>query len=169
MRDGAAAVIRPIRPEDEPLVARFHQNLSDRSVYFRYFHQLRYEQRVSHERLTRVCFIDYDRQMALVAEWRNPETGEREILGIARLVKMRNDCEAEFAVLVADRYQGRGVGSELLRRAVEFARDEGIERIVGYVLAENTAMQKLCQRAGFRLRYEDATTLRAELDLRANV
>lgn len=166
MRDGTAAVIRPIRPEDEPLVARFHQNLSDRSVYFRYFHQLRYEQRVSHERLTRVCFIDYDRQMALVAAQRNPETGEHEILGIARLVKTRNDREAEFAVLVADRYQGRGAGSELLRRAIEFARDEGIERIVGYVLAENTVMQKLCQRAGFTLRYEDATTLRAELDVR---
>jgi acetyltransferase len=169
MGDGAAAVIRPIRPEDEPLVARFHQNLSDRSVYFRYFHQLRYEQRVSHERLTRVCFIDYDRQMALVAESRNPESGEHEILGIARLVKLRNDREAEFAVLVADRYQGRGVGSELLRRTIEFARDEGIERIVGYVLAENTAMQKLCQRAGFRLRYEDATTLRAELNVGTNV
>ncbi len=169
LRDGTAAVIRPIRPEDEPLVARFHQNLSERSVYFRYFHQLRYEQRVSHERLTRVCFIDYDRQMALVADRRNPETGEHEILGIARLVKMRNDREAEFAVLVADRYQGRGVGSELLRRAIEFARDEGIERIVGYVLSENTAMQKLCQRVGFTLRYEDATTLRAELDVRTKV
>lgn len=167
LRDGTAAVIRPIRPEDEPLVARFHQNLSERSVYFRYFHQLRYEQRISHERLTRVCFIDYDRQMALVAESQNPETREREILGIARLIKLQNEREAEFAVLVADRWQGRGVGGELLRRAVEFARDEGIERIVGYVLAENTAMRKLCQRAGFTLRYEDAATLRAELDVRA--
>jgi acetyltransferase len=168
LRDGTAAVIRPIRPEDEPLVARFHQNLSERSVYFRYFHQLRYEQRVSHERLTRVCFIDYDRQMALVAESQNPETRKPEILGIARLIKLQNDREAEFAVLVADRWQGRGVGSELLRRAIEFARDEGIGRIVGYVLAENTAMRKLCQRAGFTLRYEDSATLRAELDVRAN-
>ncbi len=88
MKDGAEVVIRPIRPEDEPLMVKFHATLSERSVYLRYFHLMNLSQRVAHERLTRICFIDYDREMALVAERRDPKTGEREILGVGRLVKL---------------------------------------------------------------------------------
>jgi acetyltransferase len=166
MSDGTEITIRPIRPEDEPLIVQFHQNLSDRSVYFRYFHYLRFEQRVSHERLTRICFIDYDRQMALVAERRDPATGGAEILGVARLIKTHGLREAEFAVIVADRYQGRGIGGQLLRHTIEFARDEKIERVTGSILAENIAMQEVSKRLGFTLRHEDGAVLRAELDLR---
>lgn len=162
MADGTPVTIRPIRPEDEPLIVKFHQNLSDRSVYMRYFHYMRFEQRISHERLTRICFIDYDRQMALVAESQDTTP---EILGVGRLIKTCTPGEAEFAVIVADQYQGRGIGSELLRRAIAFARDEGIERITGSVLAENIAMQEVCKRLGFNVRYQDGTVLRAELDL----
>ena len=68
MKDGADVLIRPIRPEDEPLMVKFHDTLSERSVYLRYFHLMNLPQRVAHERLTRICFIDYDREMALVAE-----------------------------------------------------------------------------------------------------
>jgi acetyltransferase len=166
MSDSTEITIRPIRPEDEPLIVQFHHNLSDRSVYLRYFHYLRFEQRVSHERLARICFIDYDRQMALVAERRDPVTGEAEILGVGRLIKTYGMREAEFAVIVADRYQGRGIGGQLLRRAIDFARDEKIERVTGSILAENVAMQGVCKRLGFTLRHEDGAVLRAELDLR---
>ena len=68
MKDGEPMVIRPIRPEDEPLMVRFHESLSEESVYMRYFHMMNLDQRTAHERLTRICFIDYDREMALVAE-----------------------------------------------------------------------------------------------------
>ena len=88
MKDGGHVTIRPIRPEDEPLMVRFHETLSERSVYLRYFHLMNLEQRTTHERLTRICFIDYDREMALVAVRRNPETGESEILGVGRLMKI---------------------------------------------------------------------------------
>jgi acetyltransferase len=81
MKDGNVVTIRPIRPEDEPAMVRFHKTLSERSVYLRFFHMMNLEQRTKHERLMRTCFIDYDREMALVAERRNPETGEPEILG----------------------------------------------------------------------------------------
>ena len=81
--------IRPIRPEDEPLMVRFHETLSEQSVYMRYFHMLGLTQRIAHERLTRICFIDYDREMALVAERQDPESGEREIMGVARLSRAR--------------------------------------------------------------------------------
>jgi acetyltransferase len=102
MKDGTAVTIRPIRPEDEPAVVKFHETLSERSVYLRYFHLLNLEQRITHERLTRICFIDYDREMALVAERRNPETGESEILAVGRMSKIHGTTEAEVAVLVSD-------------------------------------------------------------------
>ena len=97
-------------------MVKFHETLSERSVYLRYFHLMNLEQRIPHERLTRICFIDYDREMALVAERRNPETGEREILGVGRLSKVHGTNEAEVAVLVSDKWQGRGLGKELLAR-----------------------------------------------------
>lgn len=165
LRDGPMVTIRPIRPEDEPLLTQFHQNLSDRTVYLRYFQYMRFEQRVSHERLTRICFIDYDRQMALVAEQQDPAAGEPAILGVARLIKTRTSGEMEFAVLVADQYQGRGLGSQLLERVIQFARDEGMQRITGSILAENVSMQALCKRLGFVLRHEDGPVLRADLNL----
>ena len=97
-------------------MVKFHETLSERSVYLRYFHLMNLEQRITHERLTRICFIDYDREMALVAERRNPETGESEILGVGRLTKIHGTREAEVAVLVSDNWQGRGLGKELLSR-----------------------------------------------------
>lgn len=151
MKDGQKVTIRPIRPEDEPLMVKFHQMLSDRSVYMRYLHTLPLSQRIAHERLTRICFIDYDREMALVAERRDPETGEPQILGVGRLKKVHGANEAEFAVLIADPFQGKGLGAELTRRLIQVARDEKIERIVGDVLPDNVVMLKLCERLGFKL------------------
>src|SRR5206468_6348728 len=116
MKDGNVVTIRPIRPEDEPAMVRFHETLSERSVYLRYFHLMNLEQRTTHERLTRICFIDYDREMALVAEHTVPATGERVILGVGRLTKVHGANEAEVAVLVSDSCHGQGVGKELLAR-----------------------------------------------------
>jgi acetyltransferase len=77
--------IRPIRPEDEPLMVKFHETLSERSVYYRYFQALKLSRCVAHEQLTRACFIDYDRDMALVADYENLETGTHEILALGQL------------------------------------------------------------------------------------
>jgi acetyltransferase len=163
-KDGAEVTIRPISPEDEPLMVRFHQRLSERSVYFRYFHTMQLDQRVAHERLTRICFIDYDREMALVAEHRDAATGEREILGVGRMTKVRGLTfnepeEAEFAVLVTDDWQNRGLGTELLRRLIPVGRDEKLRRLTGEILVENRGMQKVCERLGFTLKFspEDGT------------
>ena len=127
MKDGTAVTIRPIRPEDEPLMVKFHETLSERSVYLRYFHLMNLEQRIAHERLTRICFIDYDREMALVAERRNPETGESEILGVGRLMKIHGTNEGEVAVLVSDKWQGHGLGKELLARLLIVGADEKLD------------------------------------------
>src|SRR5271157_1922811 len=88
--DGLAVTIRPIRPEDEPLIVRFHEKLSENTVYLRYFQSLNLSRRIPHERLTRICFIDYDREMALVADYKDPETGEHEIIAMGRLSRLYN-------------------------------------------------------------------------------
>jgi acetyltransferase len=149
---GMKVTIRPIRPEDEPLMVQFHTTLSEESVYMRYFHYIQYNQRVAHERLTRLCFIDYDREMALVVERRDPKARKHAILAIGRLSKLHQTAEAEFAILVSDAYQGHGFGGELLRRLVQIGRDEKLQRIVATILAENVAMQHVSRKNGFKLK-----------------
>jgi acetyltransferase len=151
LKDGTAVAIRPIRPEDEPAMVRFHETLSERSVYLRYFHLMNLEQRVTHERLTRICFIDYDREMALVAEWRNPDTGESEILGVGRMMKVHGTDEAEVAVLVSDRWHGRGLGKELLSRLLVVGADEKLSKLVADILPDNRDVMRICEKLGFSL------------------
>jgi len=166
-RDGTPLLIRPIRPEDEPAIIRFHENLSERSVSFRYFHAMKLGRRVDHDRLTRICFNDYDREIALVADSQDPATGVHNILGVGRLMKLRGLNEAEFALLIIDRFQGRGLGSELLRRLIQVGRDEGLDRISADILTDNRPMQLVCKQLGFRLAQElGDDVVRATLDLR---
>ena len=166
MKDENQVTIRPIRPEDETLMVKFHETLSDRSVYLRYFSSLSLRSRVAHERLLRICFGDYDREMVLVAERTDPETGERQIVGVGRMTRLHARNEAEVAVLVSDQYQNLGLGNELLRRVVEVARDEKIAMVSAEMLPDNIAMQAVFRNLGFRFgTEEDLTTLRAYLDL----
>ncbi len=154
--DGTEIIIRPIRPEDEPAIRRFHETLSEHSVYLRYFHLMTLDCRVAHERLTRICFIDYDREMALVADRKDPATGQHEILGVGRLSKSHGAPAGEFALLVSDNFQSKGLGTELLQRLVQIGRDEGLQRITAEILAENRAMQRVSEKVGFQLkRYPD--------------
>ena len=164
--DGTEVLIRPIRPEDEPLMVRFHGTVSERSVYLRYFHMINLDSRVAHERLTRICFIDYDREMALVVERRNPETSEREILAVGRLTKARQTNEAEFAVLIGDEFQGHGLGTELVRHLLEIARAEKLNRVTADILPENDPMMRICRQLGFRLQYSiEEHVVKADLAL----
>jgi acetyltransferase len=165
-KDGSQLVLRPIRPEDEPLMVAFHGTLSERTIELRYFNAMKLSTRVAHERLTRICFIDYDREMALVADCKNARTGDHEILGVGRLCKVRGTDEAEFSLLVSDRFQRQGLGTEFLSRLLQIGRDEKIRRIVGVIRPENVAMKCLCQRLGFRLAYGiDDPLIQVEIDL----
>jgi len=121
---------------------------------------------VAHERLIRKCFLDYDREMALVAERLNKETGTDELLAVGRLVRQRDEREAELGVVVADRWQGAGLGTELVRRLIEIARGEGIERIKAAILSENAAMMALAKHFHFRfVRDADLRSMTATLNL----
>jgi acetyltransferase len=166
MEDGPEFTIRPIRPEDEPTMVRFHETLSERSVYLRYFHFIKLSERVAHERLSRICFIDYDREMVLVAEYVNPDSGQPEIVAAARLSKVHGENEAEFGLIISDAFQKRGLGTELLRRLIDIGRDEGLNRITGDILTANYDMQHISEKLGFRIAStDDPGVVRAELDL----
>ena len=166
MKDGNQVSIRPIRPEDEPLMVKFHETLSDRSVYLRYFCSLSLSRRVEHERLLRICFGGYDREMVLVAGRTDPSTGECRIVAVGRMNKLHSGNEAEVAILVSDQYQQLGLGSELLRRVIQIARDEKLTRVSAEMLTDNIAMQIITKRLGFRVRtVEDPTSVRSFLDL----
>lgn len=156
MADGAEVTVRPIRSEDEPAMVAFHEKLSDRSIYHRYFEVEGLATRVAHERLIRRCAVDYDREIALVAETVAVKDVRREILGVARLTKSTTNEEADIGILVADRYQGSGLGSELLGRLIEVAKQEHVRRIVAKILPENMPMQALAARFQFERTAEGA-------------
>jgi acetyltransferase len=169
-KDAVQFSVRPIRPEDEPLMIKFHQTLSDRSVYQRYLHMLNLSQRVAHERLTRICFIDYDREMALVAETKDAATGEPRIVAVGRLKRTHGANEAEFALIISDAYQGRGLGTEMLRRLVDVAREEKLSRVTGDILTDNFVMQRICEKLGFELKRSlDDPVVKVELPLEVAV
>jgi len=157
MKDGTPVILRPIRPEDEPLMVKFHGALSERSVFLRYFQWSKLSQRVAHDRLRRICFIDYDREIALVADHTAPDTGEHEILAVARLSKIHGRSTGEMALLVRDQYQRRGLGIELLRRLIQAARDEHLDSMQAYLLRENVEMRGLVEKLGFKVEPADET------------
>jgi acetyltransferase len=149
------------------MMVRFHEQLSARSVYLRYFHMMNLDTRTATERLKRVCSVDEDREMALVAE-RLPinAESESEILAVGRLIMTPEANQAEFAVLIADPFQGHGLGTELLRRLIEIARTEKLDRITGEILPENDHMIHVCRAFGFELRHSlEEHVVKAELPL----
>src|SRR5438105_7820888 len=164
-KNGEPVTIRPIRPEDEPLLIKLHQALSERTVYLRYFQPLKLSQRTAHERLTRICFIDYDREMVLVVE-RKLEDGNPQIIAIGRLSKLRGRDEAELAVLVDDRCQHQGLGTELYRRLIAMARDGGVRHVVSTILNEHREMRAICKKLGFSMRADmEDGTIQADLEV----
>jgi acetyltransferase len=167
MSDGQHVTIRPIRPEDEPAMVRFHQTLSERSVYLRYFHVTSLSNRIEHNRLTRICFIDYDREIALIALRSHPTTHKQEVMAVGRLSKLHGKNEAEFSILVSDLHQRRGLGTELLRRLIDIGRAEKLDRITAAILPENHEMQTVASRLGYELKLSGDTDLvNAAINLR---
>ncbi len=151
LKAGGEVVIRPIRPEDEPALIKFHEKLSERTVKLRYFSPMKLTTRVAHERLVRVCHNDFDRDMVLVGEVFNAQTKQTEILGVGRLSKIPGLNEAEFAVLVSDQWQNQGLGTEFLRKLIEIGKTEHLELISAEMMAENIEMQKVCKKLNFTI------------------
>jgi acetyltransferase len=147
---GVEIFIRPIRPEDAPLLVELFESLSPRSIYLRFFTPMK---RLPHSMLARFTQIDYDRHIALVALAAS-EANEK-MLGVARVITGRNPREAEFSVAVGDTWHGKGIGAALLQRCVSIAKERGIQRITGTILAENTQMLALGRKLGFSIKKEE--------------
>jgi acetyltransferase len=164
LTDGSFVTLRPIMPEDEPLMAEFHKTLSETTIHYRYMASLKLQHRITHSRLSRICFNDYDREIALVIE---RSTKEREIIGVGRLIKTLHRNSAEFAIVLSDFYQGKGLGTEVLRQLLEVGRQEHIERIVGYILPDNLGMRRVCAKLGFQIGYDpDTEVFKAVISLK---
>lgn len=143
---GAKVLVRPVRPEDAPFFEELFKVLSPTSVYFRFFRPLK---ALPHSLLVRFTQIDYDREIALVAI--DEENPEERMLGVARVIYGPDKDEAEFAVLVGDPWQGKGIGAELMRKCLRIAKERGIKEVFGIVLPENTQMLALGKKLGFKI------------------
>jgi acetyltransferase len=144
----------------------FHRSLSAETVFQRYLAHLGFNERTAHERLVRICFVDYDREMALVAECAHPDPSLPAIVGVGRLSRTFGSDDAVFAVLVTDARQGMGVGTELLRRIVEVARAEGVATLSADMRADNDGMRRAAEKVGFELTAGSAEEIiRAEMRL----
>jgi acetyltransferase len=147
MNDGTEVTVRAIRPEDEPLVVAFHDTHSEHTIRMRFFGLVR---RLTHDSLVRLCHLDYDRELALVAV-RAVDGGGSQIVGVARYYLDPETGDAEFAVVVGDAWQGHGLGWHLMQRLIDAARQRGVRRLVGSVLRENSQMLLLAQELGFHI------------------
>lgn len=153
--------IRPIRPEDAPLLIDLFETLSPQSVYFRFFGHLK---RLPHSMLARFTQIDYDREIALVA-LSESESGDK-ILGAVRVITEINSRMSEFAIVVGDPWQGKGIAAALFSRCLSIAKEHGIKKIWGMVLPENIHMLNLGKKLGFNItRMPGSNNYELQLDL----
>ena len=164
MADGSQVTLRPIRPEDAELEQEFVKSLSHNSRYFRFMNTVR---ELTPAMLVRFTQIDYDREMAFVAV--REEDGREIEVGVARYITSPDARTCEFAVVVADAWQGKGLGRRMLERLIEVARWRGLRTMVGHILGGNQSMLALCKKLGFEIsdHPEDAAMKRAVLDLNA--
>jgi acetyltransferase len=162
---GIEMVIRAICPQDEGMMVHFHESLSDTTVYMRYFHPMKLSKRVSHTRLARICTIDYDMEMVLVAE-KSREGDGKEIVGVSRMNRIGDGKEGEVALVISDQYHGQGIGTEMIRCLVEIGREKQMSLIYADILPENRHAQTLFRNVGFRTAFEhDEGIIRARLKL----
>ena len=147
--DGTTLTIRPVKPEDEPMMIDFTLSLSPDNLYLRYFHSVSVSTLISHEKLTRLCFVDYNREISLVAVREDPKTNRPEIIAHGQLTRLHGRRDAEFAVQVRDQYQGSGLGTHILTQLLEIARDEKLEKVVAEIMPENAGMRRVCTKLGF--------------------
>ncbi len=157
-------LLRPIKPEDEPLMVEFHRAISEESIHSRYFEHMTLETRTRHERLARICANDDD-SFALVAE--SPGNGQSPgaILAVGRLSRTDDPQAADFAILVGDKVQGHGIGSALIKRLVTLGRACGFKRLTGEVLVANHEMLYVCRHFGFSVQPMDDGLVQVNRDL----
>jgi acetyltransferase len=160
LEDGTPLLLRPMKPEDESLVSEFLSDCSEDTIYSCYFKLIK---KWTHEMLIRFTQNDYDRKLGLMAIGLPP--GPEVMMGVSRMVMAADRSTAEFAVIVADPWQGKGRGEKLIERVIENARDKGVKMLCGEVLATNLPMLGLIKKTGFSIKAFDDGVRRVEMSL----
>jgi acetyltransferase len=161
LKTGQEVILRPIKPEDEPLWLEMFQSFSEESIRYRFFQTLR---DTPHEVRVRYCNIDYDREIAIVAEI--VKSTQRKILGVARMSIESDGKSGEIAFIVSDRWQGFGLGTKLVDYVLDIAKEKGIEIVYAIVLPDNARALDLMKKMGFRFEYQGDGTARGTLNLK---
>jgi acetyltransferase len=161
LRDGRTVLLRPIKPEDEPLWLEMFQNFSEESIRYRFFQIIK---DTPHETRVRYCNIDYDREIAIVAEL--TENGHKKILGVARVSVEPDRKAGEIAFIIADPWQGLGLGTKLVDHALEICKDMKIETIYAIMLPDNYRAISLMKKMGFSITYATDGTVKGILNLK---
>jgi acetyltransferase len=156
---GGEYTIRPIRPDDAQMLQQLVKSLSPQSRYYRFFTSMT---ELQPQLLARLTLIDYDSAMALVAVHKERQFGAdgepidtERIIGVSRYTTNPNKQSCEFALVVADDFSGKGLGSRLMLSIMEEARDKGLSAIEGVVMANNTGMLKLMRNLGFAIKPDE--------------
>ena len=161
LRDGRTVLLRPIKPEDEPMWLEMFQSFSEESIRYRFFQILK---DTPHEVRVRYCNIDYDREIAIVAEM--TEEGRRKILGVVRLIVEPDGRSGEIAFIVADPWQGLGLGTKMIEYVIEICKDKDLESIYGIMLPDNRRAIRVMKDMGFAIEYCDDGTVKGTLNLK---
>jgi len=161
LRDGRTVLLRPIKPEDEPLWLEMFQNFSEESIRYRFFQIIK---DTPHETRVRYCNIDYDREIAIVPEL--TEDGKRKILGVVRVGIEPDGKAGEIAFIVADPWQGLGLGTKLVDYAIEICKDMKLETLYAIMLVDNYRAISLMKKMGFTITYMEDGTVRGTLNLK---
>ncbi|MGE5533816.1 MAG: GNAT family N-acetyltransferase, partial [Bacillota bacterium] len=157
LKNNARVVFRPIKPEDESRFNELFKSLSAQSVRFRFFETIK---ELSHDNLSRYCNLDYDREIAIVAQ-----LDDSRLIGVVRLILDVAARRGEFAVMVADSWHGLGLGSKLMDYIIDIGRDLKLETIYSDVSPENAKMIALCNNKGFVAKLADEYSVYMSLTL----
>jgi acetyltransferase len=161
LKNGQEVLLRPIKPEDEPMWLEMFHSLSEESIRYRFFQMLK---DTPHEVRVRYCNVDYDREVALVAEM--VENGKRKILGVSRLTLETDEKTGEMAFLVSDYWQGLGLGTKMVDYSLDIAKEKGIEKVDAIILQDNYRALSLTKKMGFHIEYLTDGTVKATLNLK---
>lgn len=161
LKNGQEVLLRPIKPEDEPMWIEWFQSLSEESIRYRFFQMLK---DTPHEVRVRYCNVDYDREVALVAEM--VENGKRKILGVSRLSIEPDGKHGEMAFIVSDYWQGLGLGTKIVDYTLDIAKEKGVENVYAIMLQDNYRALSLTKKMGFSIEYLSDGTVKGTLDLK---
>jgi acetyltransferase len=164
LKNGQEVMLRPIKPEDEPLWLEMFQSFSEESIRYRFFQILR---DTPHEVRVRYCNIDYDREIAIVAEL--TEKDRKKILGVGRLSMEPDGKSGELAFIIGDQWQGLGLGTKIVDYVIEIAKEMGVETVYAIMLPDNYRALNLTKKMGFKLEYFDDGTVKGILDLKEEI